>query len=156
MEVPKYYVKPALARVLVPQTILLFCLGGIFYALLTTDLLLFFKQVSSEIRYLIIAGLLVLLIAETAMNYVKTSNMQYNFLKDKVVIKTYSKEKSLLYNEIHKITFQRNLLDRLFNTVTIVFTPKFKIKFIKDENKISFNIQKLVQRSRKPGAIHGA
>ncbi len=153
MDVPKFSAKPDIARVLVPQTIGLFAMGGIFYALLMTNLSFAFKQVSNMTNYMIVAGLAVLLTTETVVNYMKTSNMQYHFFNNNVVAKSHGKEESILYNEIPSVTIKRNLLDRLFRTVTLVFTPKFKIKFIKDQNNLHFNIQKIVQRSRNLGAV---
>ena len=142
--IAKYSVKPNLSRVLVPQTIGLFAIGGVFYALLTFNLSLAFGGVSAITNYMIVIGLLVLLITETIVNYVKNNNIKYDFLNNSLIFNSYGKRESMLYNEMAGISFERNLLDKLFRTVTIVISPEFKIKFINDENKVHFNIQKLI------------
>ena len=156
MGVPKYTAKPDLARILVPQTIGLFALGGIFYILLMFNLTLALKQVSALTNYMIIAGLVVLLVVESIVNYMKAANMEYHFFNENLVVKGHGKEQSILYNEIPSIAVKKDFLDKLFNTVTLVFTPQFKIKFIKDQNNVHFNIQKVIQRSRNLGALDEA
>ena len=148
--ITKYSVKPNLARVMFPQTIGLFALGGAFYVLLMANLSFIF-EVSAITNYMIVSFLVVLLVAEIIVNYVRNNDVRYDFFNNGVRAKKHRKEESILYNEIAGISLERNWLDRLFRTVTVRLTPEFKIKFIKDQNKVHFNIQKLVER--RLGAI---
>jgi len=85
-----------------------------------------------------------LVILKSIFDYVELLHHHFLFYKDKIVV-TGKNYKTLLTKDIASISSKRNLLDKLFDTHTIVLEPLLKIKHIGRNNEKYFNIQKLIK-----------
>ena len=74
----------------------------------------------------------------------KTSKNKYLFYLNKIEFKS----RQIPFVNIKNVYLQKNFLDKIFNTGTIILYPDFKIEKISNVNQIFYYIQKLVQRAK--------
>lgn len=143
MEVPLYTVKQDAERTLVPKLFQLIFLSAVFYfgIWVNTYLIGVEEKTKHAINLITLAALVVLFVVEMISAYIKTEHKTYNFFSNRV---EYGR-KIVFYGNIQRIYFKRNVLDKIFNTGTIVLSPYLELKRAKDINQIYFNAQKIVQ-----------
>ncbi len=143
-----YTLKPNKKRAIIPRTIILFLLCVLFYLGIQLNLYLLELEIADYIAILIMLTLFLLFALESLLNYSKIARITYYFFDDKITLQD-KESKSLFYYNINNITIKRNLIDRLFNTATIVLAPGFSIKFINHYSQLHNWINQLVERAKK-------
>jgi hypothetical protein len=146
-EQPQYALSQDLARVLIPKLLQLIGLGIVFYFAIWLNLYLLDAEDSAK-NYTLIISLIILFIAviiELVLIIAKTSKNKYLFYLNKIEFKS----RQIPFVNIKNVYLQKNFLDKIFNTGTIILYPVFKIEKISNINQIFYYIQKLVQRTKQ-------
>jgi len=145
-EQPLYSLSPDLARILIPKLLQLIGLGIIFYFAIWLNLYLLDVKDTTK-NYTLIISIIILFIAvivELVLVVIKTKNNKYLFYPNKLEFKG----QPIPFVNIANVYLQKNFLDKIFNTGTIILHPNFKMEKISNTNQIFYYTQKLVQRAK--------
>ena len=149
VEQPQYILKPNLKRLFIPQIFKLVALGVFLYLGLYMNIVLLGIEVSKNTFYVVDAVVVLVVIADLIMLYLRYLRSEYDFYSDRIEIRD-KKEKVVYFSMISNLSFRRDFLDRMFNTCTILVGDA-EIKSVENSNQIYFYIQKLVSYGRSYG-----
>jgi len=120
----------------------------LFYLGIQLNLYLLEVPISTFTAVLIISALFILFVFESIMTYSKADRLTYYFHDDKLTVQ--NKElRSIDYLDVQNTSIKQNLVDKVFNTGTIILAPDFSIKFINNSSQLYNWINQLVARSRQ-------
>lgn len=148
MELPQYTMYLSLRRILIPKAFALLFLGAFFYLGIFLNLIILNIYIPPDIHLYIIIGILILVVMQAILNYLKYSSYTYLFYRDRMIFQG-KKELVLLYSDIENLEFKQDAIDKLFNTGTINLVPKHKMKYVENTNQVYFYIQKLIHYQRQ-------
>ncbi|MBW2966606.1 hypothetical protein KY342_05885 [Candidatus Woesearchaeota archaeon] len=146
-EQPQYSLSQDLARTLIPKLLQLIGLGVVFYFAIWLNLYLLNAKDSTK-NYTLIITIIILFIAviiELILIIIKISKNKYLFYQHKLEFK----DQSIPFVNVTNVYLQKNLLDKIFNTGTIILYPNFKIEKISNVNQVFYYVQKLVQITKQ-------
>ncbi len=143
-----YTLKPNKKRAIIPKVISVLFLCILFYLGIQLNLYLLEVPISTFTAVLIISALFILFVFESIMTYSKADRLTYYFHDDKLTVQ--NKElRSIDYLDVQNTSIKQNLVDKVFNTGTIILAPDFSIKFINNSSQLYNWINQLVARSRQ-------
>lgn len=147
-DVPKYRIRPKPERFLMDKLLILLSLGILFYLGIYVNYYLLDSTIPLYLNILFIVGIVLLVIMELLLCYVKYGNYAYEFYEQKLVVND-DKTHEILYSEIQHIHYSTNFLDRQFNTGSIVLELKskknVKLKYLDSPNQAYTLMQKYVR-----------
>lgn len=145
---PTYVLPQVRTRVIIPKTITLLVLGGIFYLGVILNLsLLQVSQQTSALARSITAAVIVLFLVLGLLIASSRSKKKYLFYRDRIVFG----EKQVFYREINSLSRHYSFWDSPFKTyslsLTISLNHKFVLKHISRTIDITDYIQKMITYS---------
>jgi len=147
-DVPKYRIRPRPERFLMNKLLILLGLGVLFYLGIYVNYYLLDLSMPLYLNILFIFGILLLVIMELILCYVKYGNYAYEFYEEKLVVND-GKSHEIPYSEIKHIHYSSNFLDKQFNTGSIVLEMKskknIKLKYLDSPNQAYTLMQKYVK-----------
>lgn len=148
LEIPKYKIKPKPERFLINHVVLLIFLGLLLYFGIYINYWLLQSEIPGVLNGIYVMSVILILIIDGILCYVKYGNYEYVFYPDMLKIIT-NHEKKINYSEIKSIKYETKLFDKYFNTGTIILmlneNKKMKLKHLKNSNQIYFYVQKAIQ-----------
>lgn len=135
-------------RFLIPQITLLLFLSIIFYlgVLLNVSLLELSPAQETKIKLISLLLLVFLFILGVFLNF-KKAQQKYYFYADRLVFQ----KKEIFLNQIQSLEEKKNLLDKLFQTYSLVLNTNFRIKYIPQGVLLKDYLQKLINYSKNLG-----
>ena len=144
MEIPLYSIKEDVKSVVISQMIKVILLSLVFYGGVIINLKLLEIE-SSAANFLTIIVLVILIVLQTVLAYIKSSRKKYVFYSDKITkLKGTNVVKEIAYNQIRNVSISRNLFNKIFKTSTINI-GSLKIQNIKNYNQIYNYIIQLIR-----------
>lgn len=144
MELPLYTLNLSLPRVLIPKSISLIMLGGLLYFGVWLNLLILNIIIPGIYHVYIAVFIVILVLLQAILNYLKYSNYKYLFFKDKIIYEGKT-ELIINYRDVQNLAFSKDFFDNIFNTGTIIMSPVHKIQYVANTNQMYFYVQKLLQ-----------
>jgi len=145
LDVPKYRVRPRPERFLVDKVLILIGLGILLYLGIYVNYYLLATDIPMYWNWLFIIGIILLIVMELIVCYVKYGNYVYEFHEHKIVIND-GNVRDVNYSDIHSTAYGVNILDRLLKTGSIVLTlkdgKKVKMRYLDNPNQAYMYIQK--------------
>ncbi|MFA5797656.1 MAG: hypothetical protein WC916_06520 [Candidatus Woesearchaeota archaeon] len=139
---------PKPERFIFTYSLFLFVLGILLYIGIFANYYLLNTPISLGMNLAYIGGIILLLILETILSYVKYHTMVYSFYEQYFEINT-AKRVHIDYTAISSMEFRANRIDGIFSTGTIMLKlsdgKKIAIKHIVKANEIYFFLQKKVK-----------
>ncbi|MBR9691088.1 hypothetical protein GOV08_05385 [Candidatus Woesearchaeota archaeon] len=156
METPQYTLYLSIPRILIPKSLTLIFLGGFLYFGVWLNLLILNYIIPADYHLYIILGIIVLVVMQAILNYIKFSNYKYYFYKDRLIFEG-KKQLTIMLNQVQNLAFSKDVIDKIFNTGIIILAPVHKIKYVKNTNQVYFYLQKLVQYAQGsiPPQVYG-
>ena len=144
-EVPKYRIRPRPERFLVDKLLILIGLGILLYLGIFVNYFLLDSHIPLYLNILFIIGIVLLIILELILCYIKYGNYAYEFYENKLVIDD-GKVHEILYSDVHAMHYSSNFLDKEFSTGSIILElkdkKKVKLKYLDSPNQAYFLMQK--------------
>lgn len=131
---PLYTIIPDHKRIIIPEVLKLISL----YALLFFALFLNFKLLKIDSTILLSILTIVLFFAFIVHIFIFSSGklkIQY-YIYPNIIYKMGKKESSLQFYQIKDTALNKNFLDKIFNTSSIILTPTFSIEHIQNGDQI--------------------
>lgn len=145
-EKPVYVLPQNKKRALIPKIILLVILGTIFYLGLLINLALLDLLGSEETTIKTVSLILISVIVILGILLsVRKANKNYLFYHDRVVFN----KKETYYTQISNTSPKINIVDKTFNTYSIVLRKKMVLRNIEQEIDLQTYLQSLINYSRK-------
>ena len=139
---------PKPERFIFTYGLFLFLLGILLYIGIFTNYYLLNTPIPVELNLVYIGGIILLLILEILLSYVRYHTMVYSFYEQYLEINT-AKHVHIDYTAVSSMKFCANRIDGLFSTGTIILRlsngKKIAIKHIVKANEIYFFLQKKVK-----------
>ena len=142
-----YIIKKDIIRKELPKIIELILLGGLFYLGIIINLKLLQMQVPKEINSLFLVIMIVLIIMQTAITYLKNSKIKYVFYPSKIEKIDGKNNSTLYYQQITNISLRRSLIDKIFKTGDIILEPGMNLSDLKNPQRIYVYIKQLIRRA---------
>lgn len=145
-EYPQYAVRPNLVRILVPETVKLLLLGALFYVGIRLNIYFMKMDLQAIVHYLIISIISALLITQWFATFTKVKRVKYEFYLSRLELHSKKGTSTLDYNDVDqaRVKVDRNILDDLLGTGTIVFTESFKLRYVANYDQLSGYARKLI------------
>lgn len=147
-DVPKYRIRPKPERFLMDKLLILLGLGVLFYLGIYVNYYLLDSTIPLYLNILFIVGIVLLVIMELILCYVKYGNYAYEFYEQRLVVND-GKSREIPYSEIRHINYSTNFLDKQFNTGSIVLEMKSKknirLRYLDSPNQAYTLMQRYVK-----------
>ena len=147
-DVPKYRIRPKPERFLIDKLLILLGLGVLFYLGIYVNYYLLDSTIPIYLNILFIFGIILLIVMELILCYIKYGNYAYEFYEQRLVIND-SKVVEIPYSEVKHVHYTSNFLDKQFNTGSIVLEMKsnrnIKLKYLDNPNQAYTLMQKYIK-----------
>jgi membrane protein YdbS with pleckstrin-like domain len=128
----------------------LFGLGILLYLGIFVNYYLLSTSIPIVLNWLFVIGIILLIVLELILCYVKYGNYVYEFHEQRIVVND-GQDRSIPYTEIKHLSYSTNFLDGWFKTGSIVLElrdgQKVKLKYLNNPNQAYVLIQKSGARS---------
>jgi hypothetical protein len=145
IDIPKYRIRPVPGRFLVNRLLVLIGLGILLYLGIFVNYYLLSTSIPEFWNWFIIIGIILLIILELIVCYVRYGNYVYEFYEERVVIND-SKTRSITYNDIKQLSYTITFLDKWFKTGSLVLElkdgKKIKLQYLENPNQAYVLMQK--------------
>ena len=147
MELPQYALRPNFMRIILPKSISLICLGGLFYIGILINLFLLGIAPPAYVSALIIAIIVTIIIIEAALSYIKASKIRYLFFPNRIEI--YG-EKSQIIDllTLGNVALKKTFVDNMMSTGTILLPPNFEIKNVSKPEQMMNYAKSLIEYAK--------
>jgi membrane protein YdbS with pleckstrin-like domain len=147
-DVPKYRIRPRPERFLMDKLLVLLGLGVLFYLSIYVNYYLLNSTIPTYLNVLFIISIILLVIMELILCYVKYGNYAYEFYEQRLVVSD-GKTHEIPYSGIKQIHYSTNFLDKQFNTGSIVLEMKskrnIKLKYLDSPNQAYTLMQRYIK-----------
>ncbi len=151
--IPTYSLRPSIARALVPHALITSALLCIFAAGVFLNIKLLTGSINIIAIILTSIVMIIVLVLDLILYLIRTRSVVYEFYTDRI-IKRDRKPEEEFFSNIKAVSVKKNLWDRAFGTMTVVLTPRFRIKHVfSDPNLIRYinSLIQPIQRNRGGG-----
>jgi uncharacterized membrane protein YdbT with pleckstrin-like domain len=150
LDVPKYKVRPRPDRFLFDKVLILIGLGILLYLGVFVNYYLLDKTIPTYWNWIIIVGIIIILVLELILNYLKYSNYSYEFKENHLTINKHKVEE-IAYRDIKNISYKSNIIDNKFHTGSIILDlndgKTVKLKYLDNANQAFIWMQKLIRHN---------
>ncbi len=147
LDLPKYKTKPKPERFLITHVFLLVFLGCLLYLGIYINYWLLQSGVPVLLNWIYVVSIVLILIMDAILCFVKYANYEYVFYTDKLRINA-NKQKIIYFADIKKYSFEENFLDKKLKTGSIILILRdnkmIKVKNVVNANQIYFYLQKAI------------
>jgi hypothetical protein len=144
LDVPKYRIRPRPERFLVDKVLILIGLGILLYLGIYVNYYLLDTVIPVYLNWLFIIGVVLLIILELIVCYVRYGNYVYEFYEHNIVINERVAH-NVNYSDIDSVNYSTNFLDHWIKTGSIVLTlkngKKVKMRYLDNPNQAYILIQ---------------
>jgi len=148
LDVPKYKTYPKPERFLVNKILLLLLLGVLLYIGIYVNYYLINQVIPVLLNAIFIIGILLILIIDALLCYLKYGHYSYEFHNDRLIIND-SRIRTLKYNDIKEVSYDHNFIDNLLKTGSIVLKleggKEIKLRYLGGSNQLYFWLQKHIK-----------
>jgi len=136
-----------------PKIILLIFLGILFYLGIWINFYLLDKKIPLYINIILIIFVIILLIMDFILSYIKYSTYEYRFYNNIIEIDVKRKNtKTVEYHNIKNVDYEKNLWDKIFNTGSLIINlknnKKQKISFIDHSRNYYMYMKKIIELNK--------